>query len=69
MEIHISIQTTEPLTGTATTGNEGPLHFEGWLELLHVISTLVQPGGEQGQPAKEGGTARRADPIHKEGAE
>jgi hypothetical protein len=41
MEIHISVQTTEPLTGSATTEGEGPLYFEGWLELLRVLSTLM----------------------------
>ena len=53
MEICIAIQTTEPLTGTARTEREGPLPFEGWLELLHVLSTLIQPEGDpaEGKPA------------------
>ena len=42
MEIRIAIQTMEPLTGTARTEREGPLPFEGWLELLHVLSTLIR---------------------------
>ena len=41
MEIRISIQTTQPLTGAAMTENEGPLPFAGWLELLQAVSTLV----------------------------
>ena len=47
MEIRISIQTTEPLAGSATTGDRGPLRFEGWLELLGVLSTLI---GREGGP-------------------
>ena len=42
MEICIAIQTTEPLTGTARTESEGPLPFETWPELLHVLSTLIR---------------------------
>ncbi len=44
MEIHIAIWTTEPLAGAARTESAGPLPFEGWLELLHVLSTLIGPG-------------------------
>lgn len=43
MEIRILIQTMEPLAGTASAGTRGPLRFEGWLELLRVISALVRP--------------------------
>ena len=42
MEIRISIQTMEPLGGTARTVSGGPLRFEGWLEPLHVLSTLIR---------------------------
>ena len=41
MEIRLSIQTTQPLTGSAMTESEGPLPFAGWLELLQAVSTLV----------------------------
>src|SRR5215208_6907252 len=41
MEIRISIQTTQPLTGVAMTESEGPLPFAGWLELLQAVSRLV----------------------------
>ena len=70
MEIRIAIQTTEPLTGAARTETGGPLPFEGWLELLHVLSTLigseVGPAGEKPAAApdprtEEGG---RAGPAH-----
>ena len=41
MEIRLSIQTTQPLTGSAMTESEGPLPFAGWLELLQAVSRLV----------------------------
>ncbi|MDR7420295.1 MAG: hypothetical protein QN178_15440 [Armatimonadota bacterium] len=41
IEINISIQTTEPLAGTATADGREPLRFEGWLELLRAVSTLI----------------------------
>ena len=43
MEIRISIETTEPLAGTATAGSREPVRFEGWLDLLRVLSALVGP--------------------------
>ena len=46
MEIRIVIQSTEPITGAARTESAGPLPFEGWLELLHALSTLIE--GEVG---------------------
>jgi hypothetical protein len=63
MEIRVSIHTTEPLTGTATAGSEEPLYFEGWLELLRALSTLIGAGGDsargkpeasQDRPTREG---------------
>ncbi len=45
MEIRISIETTEPLAGTATAGSRDPLRFEGWLDLLRVLAALVGPRG------------------------
>ena len=57
MEIRISIQTTEPLAGAARTETEGPVRFEGWLELLHVLSTLI--GSERS--SKEGGSDERTN--------
>ena len=49
MLIRISIESTQPLTGTAATGKAEPVPFDGWLELLRVISELVAtppPDGE-----------------------
>ncbi|MDR7454750.1 MAG: YciI family protein [Armatimonadota bacterium] len=45
MEIRIVIQTTEPLAGTAAAGRRPPLRFEGWLELLRALSSLIDVGG------------------------
>jgi hypothetical protein len=53
MEIHIVIQTTEPLAGTATAGDRGPRPFEGWLELLRVLSWLIDA---EDAPARGNGT-------------
>lgn len=66
MEIRISIQTTEPLTGTATTGGKAPVSFEGWLEMLRVLSTLIgargyPAGSPQGLPARGRESDGRAD--------
>ncbi|HET8579519.1 MAG TPA: hypothetical protein VFL31_00840 [Nitrospiraceae bacterium] len=45
MDIRLSIRTTEPLAGTATAADRSPLAFEGWLELLRVLSELVGSKG------------------------
>jgi hypothetical protein len=45
MLIRISIDSTQPLTGTAATEASGPLPFARWLELLQVISELLAPTG------------------------
>lgn len=44
MLIRIWIHRTHPLAGTAAAKGSGPLHFDGWLELLTVISELVAAG-------------------------
>jgi hypothetical protein len=41
MLIRISIEKTEPLTGTAAAGERTPVPFMGWLEMLRTISELV----------------------------
>ena len=49
--IRISIDQTEPLTGTATTGDEAPVPFEGWMEFLGVVSELLGvPRAQAGGP-------------------
>ena len=45
MLIRIWIETTQPLAGSAATEGSDPLHFDGWLELLTVVSELVAAGG------------------------
>jgi len=42
MLIHIRIENMQPLAGTAAIEGSDPLHFDGWLELLRVISELVE---------------------------
>lgn len=41
MLIRIRIESTQPLAGTAAAKGSDPLPFDGWLELLRVISELV----------------------------
>lgn len=41
MLIRIWIASTQPLAGTAVTKGREPVHFDGWLELLRVLSELV----------------------------
>jgi hypothetical protein len=41
MLIRIVVEQAQPLAGTATTAGRDPLRFEGWLELLRVLSELV----------------------------
>jgi hypothetical protein len=52
--IRIWIHRTDPLAGTAATEQSGPLRFDGWLELLRVISQLVVAD----TPAREKQTGR-----------
>jgi hypothetical protein len=39
--IHIWVECMEPLAGNAVTEGSEPLRFDGWLELLTVVSELV----------------------------
>lgn len=41
MDIRISVENVEPLTGTAAVEDGQELPFEGWMGLLDVISQLV----------------------------
>jgi hypothetical protein len=54
--IRIWVQDTHPLAGTAATTRSEPLRFDGWLELLRVISELVAAAtntdGEEEQPCE-----------------
>ena len=54
MLIRILIERAQPVAGTAVTEGQEPLHFDGWLELLRVLSELVTP-------APSGGGAVDAD--------
>ena len=48
--IQLSIDTTEPPTGTAAIEGREPLPFKGWLDLLRLISEL-----SAGTPTKQPG--------------
>jgi hypothetical protein len=46
MLIRIAIDQVQPLAGTAMTEGRDPRRFEGWLELLQMLSELVGPATE-----------------------
>jgi catechol 2,3-dioxygenase-like lactoylglutathione lyase family enzyme len=53
--IRVWIDGTQPLSGTAATEGREPLRFDGWLELLRVVSDLVgaaPSNGEDAEPAE-----------------
>jgi hypothetical protein len=45
MLICISIERTQPLAGAAVTEGGEPVPFDGWLDLLRVVSELVAAAG------------------------
>jgi hypothetical protein len=49
--IRIWIEGTQPLAGTAATKGSEPLRFDGWLELLRVVSELVAAAPSTGEDA------------------
>src|SRR5882724_5472025 len=52
MVIQISVDTTDPLAGTATTERGAHVPFTGWLELLRAISALVDSSAIAGDPGQ-----------------
>lgn len=48
MLIRVWVERTQPLAGTAATGEAEPLAFDGWLELLRVLSELVAAAPSSG---------------------
>ena len=48
MLIRILIERAQPVAGTAVTEGQEPLPFDGWLELLRVLSELVTPAASSG---------------------
>jgi catechol 2,3-dioxygenase-like lactoylglutathione lyase family enzyme len=53
MLIRIWVERMEPLAGAAATEGSEPLPFDGWLELLRVVSELVATAPSRGED-KEG---------------
>ena len=51
MLISIWIEGSEPLVGTAAIAGGEPLRFDGWLELLSVVSELIDAGPRGGEDA------------------
>ena len=58
MLIRIQIEGTQPLAGTAATKGSKPLRFDGWLELLRVVSELVAAAEEPMQEGQQGDDSR-----------
>jgi hypothetical protein len=62
--IRISIESTQPLTGTVARRRSQPRHFDGWLELLSRISELVgaeTPVGARDSEAERAAAGRTDD--------
>src|SRR4029450_8066714 len=49
--IRIWVERMEPLAGAAGAGGGEPLRFDGWLELLGVVSELVAAAPSSGEDA------------------
>jgi hypothetical protein len=64
MLIHLQIENPQPLAGTAASEGSDPLHFDGWLELLTVISELVE-GAEEERRDDDGRTTPPAVLRHR----
>ena len=62
MLIRISVESSQPLTGSAASDEAGPLYFKGWLELLRAVSELVTPARSGGEDANRAEATRSAKP-------
>jgi hypothetical protein len=60
--ISVWIERMEPLAGTAVAEGSKPLRFDGWLELLRVVSELVAaaPSTAEDADTAPGAHARRS---------
>jgi hypothetical protein len=56
--IRIWIEGTQPLAGTAATKGSKPLPFDGWLELLRVVSELLAAAEQPMQQGQHGDDSR-----------
>ena len=52
MLIRIWVERMEPLAGTAATEGSEPLRFDGWLELLRVVSELIATVPSSGEDVR-----------------
>ena len=59
MLIRISVESSQPLTGSAASDEAGPLYFDGWLELLKVVSELVTPARDEDANRAEAATSTK----------
>jgi hypothetical protein len=54
--IRLWIKSSQPLAGTAATEGSEPLRFDGWLELLRVVSELVAAAPSSAEDADAAGS-------------
>jgi hypothetical protein len=59
--IRVWIEGTQPLAGTAATEAGEPLRFDGWLELLRVVSELVAAAPPDADDADRAAERMRGD--------
>ena len=52
MLINIAIEKTQPLTGTASCGEQRSVAFVGWMELLRAVADLVGGSGQPPDPSR-----------------
>ncbi|MFN8634094.1 MAG: hypothetical protein U0893_09580 [Chloroflexota bacterium] len=64
MVIQLSIERTEPLTGSAADECGAPIHFVGWMAMLRAISDLVDSRAGE---ARRAGHADRSHPDDRTG--
>jgi hypothetical protein len=50
--IHVWVERTQPLAGTAAIEGAEPRRFDGWLELLNVVSELVAAASSASEETK-----------------
>jgi hypothetical protein len=69
--ISVWIEASQPLAGTAAIEGGEPLRFDGWLELLRVVSELVDAaplnGGDANMAERGDGRAEgSAGPVNQD---
>jgi hypothetical protein len=61
MLIHVWIEGRQPVAGTAAIEGREPVRFDGWLELLRVVSELVAAAPQAEIRTRRCGPMQRTD--------